>query len=256
MGVILALLLSLIMSCSGFDTEIKKNDIVSFNNPLAILGDFHNQAMDSLVYYKVSLDNLESVSFEFVERKFLQYYEIPKETITDYQKDFLSMIKQQAIEKKDHQQTRAELYNELGEMTAEMSKVEIAFINDIFSLIIDGISDISEINNTFSKIDSDINASTELTQDEKNGLWAVSAIARASYEYNVNNGQTRAATLEGVVTTDAQAALAGLVSWRRVAKTVASGLVFGPTGIVVAVAKEMAYSAIVGSGIYFCCELI
>lgn len=169
--------------------------------------------------------------------------------------DLLTTIKLQAVDKLKRPQTRAELSEELNTLTSELSDLESLFIDDIFSLIYQNINNEVEINEVFSNIDNAINQSN-LTLDEKNGLWAVSAIAKSSYTYNINARTTRSVSMEGIVTTDAQSALADLLSWKRVAKSVASGLVFGPSGIVIAMAKEVTTAAIVGSGIYTVAEII
>ncbi len=223
---------------------------------MAMLGDLHNQAIDSLRVSLSSIDDLEVASFDFVERRFEKDYKITPRNIQDGDFALLSDIKQKSIFKVKNPQTRSSLLPPRESFEENMSSQEIAYIDEIFNVISQNLDNLKDIEDAFNSIDLNINNSSKLTIVEKQGLWAVSAIAKSSYLYNLSAIQTRAASAEEVVITDAESALIALLDWKKVAKSVASGLVFGPTGIVVAMAKEVVKGAIIGSSVHFLGSLI
>ena len=95
-----------------------------------------------------------------------------------------------------------------------------------------------------------ISEDNELDDTLKSCLLAVSAISKYSYKYNCANGTTRSVSCESVILADTSGALGGVVSWYAWGRAAASGLVFGPGGAVLSIARDAARGAIVGSGIH------
>ena len=87
-----------------------------------------------------------------------------------------------------------------------------------------------------------------LTYEEKQDIWMISAIARASCEYNRLEISTRVVSGTSIAKADVGGAITGIVSWRFLVKATCSGLMFGPGGVVMTVAREAVRGAIVGSG--------
>lgn len=171
------------------------------------------------------------------------------EQMSNFTEESLLLAQEIGFERYSSYYTRGESSSETSDSVyRELPDNCRFFVDKINDILKNGEIDEEKISKQFSQIDLQIKVAPNLTEDEKYGLWACSAIAHSSYQYNLNDIKTRAVTAEGVVTADLEGAVGSFLCWRFWGKTTA-GLMFGPQGAVVAATKEIVKGAIVSSGI-------
>lgn len=223
-------------------------NVEDFTNPLAEIGSIHNRAMNSLKQNQISIDDLETYSNDFVEKECCKCFNIPIETSTHlYTSNMMKLAKENGM-LRENPITRTS-NNIPDSIKNEVPSTHIPFIDKMLVLVNDNLTDSIFIKRKFLEIDMEINQSS-LDNEDKNCLWAISAITQSSYIYNLTDIQTRALDAESVILADVEGALAGFISWKFWGKTIGSGLVFGPTGAVVCATKEIVKGAVVGSGVH------
>lgn len=243
--------LSLVLAgCSKDDAVIdngESSDI--FDNPMRHIGEIHNDGLNSIATNHVSIDSICEFTQEYVEAQFAQSQHncvIPE----NYSYESMNLAKRIGIERMS---TYSYTRNNSESMTADSIYSELPsnckiYIDNLIEIITANESNIDNIRYKISQIDQNINNALDLTSEEKNCLWACSAITLSSYIYNLDNIKTRAVTAEGVVRADLEGAVGSFLSWKFWGKT-AGGLMFGPTGAVMTASKEIVKGAIVGSGV-------
>ena len=242
--------LLLMTACSNDDSFVIDSDINSeFVNPMAYIGDIHNQGLDSISVNYISLDSICAYSFTFVEDRFPEI-PTPNSQMKEVSINALSIAKRIGIECCESYTTRGVSES----VTADSVFQEIPpqckhYVEGIMDIINSNETDSTKIADKFDKINIAINNASDLSDEDKNGLWSCSAIAFSSYMYNLTSISTRAVTAEGVVKADFASAVGGFLCWKFWGKT-ATGLMFGPQGAVIAATKEIVRSAIVGSAIH------
>lgn len=247
-------------ACSNNDIlDDHQSDMENFENPMSHIGEIHNDALSSIAANNIGIDSLCDYTQSFVEEQFktrqpLLAYKIPE----TFSFKSMEIAKRIGLERNaSFSYTR----NSSVSMTADSIYTEIPsnckiYIDKMSEVITANESDANRINSIFSQIDQDINNAPDLTDEEKNCLWACSAITLSSYMYNLDNISTRAVTAEGVVRADLEGAVGSFLCWKFWGKTAAGGLMFGPTGAVMTAAREIVKGAIVGSGVNVISSLI
>lgn len=239
----------LMTACTNDDSFAIDSEIQSeFVNPMGYLGELHNQALDAISSNCVTLDSLCSFTCTYVEEM------IPEKTISSVQlnessKNTLSIAKRIGLECFYSYKTRGKSESEIADSIFQELPLQCKpYIDRIMDVINSNEIDSVRIAQRFDEINLAINNCTNLSSDDKNGLWACSSIAFSSYIYNLHTISTRAVTAEGVVKADLAGAVGGFLSWRFLRNT-AIGLMFGPQGAVMAATKEIVKGAVVGSAV-------
>ncbi len=242
------ILLLFIIACDNdMSTTFENSEPQQFKNPLEIYGEIHNKAMDSIKATGISAQNIVNFAHDFVEEECVIHLNAPKETLYKHTSNSLETLKEIELNQIiNPSRTNNEVYDSiLAEVPIELKP----YVYKIFSLIDENLTDSIIIEQKFNEIDLEIN-NTNLNNDDKNCLWGISSIAKASYIYNLESIRSRAVTAESIVKSDAMGAVGSFLCWKFWGQTLAGGLMFGPTGAVVAAAKEMIKGAIVTSGLH------
>lgn len=247
---------SLIASCILFMTACSNDDSSVINpepksefvNPMAHIGDIHNQALDAISSDCVTLDSICPFTYAYVEDRF-SGVATPIPQMNEFSSKSLSIAKKIGIECYHSYNTRGKSESETADsIFQEIPSQCKPFIDEMMDVINSNEIDSVKIAHKFEEINIAINDSRNISDDDKNGLWTCSAIAFSSYMYNLPSISTRAVTAEGVVKADLAGAVGGFLSWRFWGKT-AAGLMFGPQGAVIAASKEIVRGAVVGSAV-------
>lgn len=123
------------------------------------------------------------------------------------------------------------------------------YVSTMFEMLDENYNDTIEINKDFAKLDYEIYNNYSLTNEGKGALLGISAISKATLKYNLNSIKTRGVSVRSTAKADVGGAVAGVFSFAFWGKA-ATGLVFGPGGVVLSCARELAIGAIVSSGLH------
>jgi hypothetical protein len=236
-------------ACSNDDSTVINQEVKSeFVNPMAHIGDIHNQALDAILSNCITLDSICSFTHTYIEDSF-SGVATPIPQMNEFSNKTLSLAKKIGIEcyysyiarGKSESETAYSLFRDIPPQCKP-------FIDDMMEVINSNEADSVKIAHKFEEINIAINNSQNISDDDKHGLWTCSAIALSSYMYNLPSISSRAVTAEGVVKADLSGAVAGFLSWKFWGNT-AAGLMFGPEGAVIAATKEIVRGAVAGSAV-------
>ena len=232
-----------LFSCAKQEDVVVEAPKMVFQNPYVDFGVIHNVAMDSIRNSQVTIENLVEFSDNFVESHFGQEN-------NDLAKDVCRKIsvdaKNVALKYESCLTTRA--IDMITDSLVNTLPINYrSYVSEIFDIVDKRLSDSMLIDKEFSAFDEKI-AMSDLAYEEKQDIWMISAIAKASYEYNKYEICTRGVNGTSIAKADVGGAITGIVSWRFFVKATCTGLMFGPGGIVMTAVREAVRGAIVGSG--------
>lgn len=250
--IIYLLIFSGVILSFGCDSFVDKKEYSkenNFVNPFEEIGKLHNKALSSIKTNSINLDNLDEFTHVFVESECERKFNVPSEPLYAHTVKMMENAKKIGVMLEKSELSRS--YDVISDSVRnEIPKDLAPYVDKMFKLIHKNMSDSIEIETEFAMIDLMINKDVSISIEDKNMLWAVSSIIKYSYMYNLDEICSRSVTADSVVQADAEGAIGGFLSWKFWGKTVASGLVFGPTGAVVAATKEIVKGAIMGSGVH------
>lgn len=246
-GIVCMVAYLITLSCSNNGDELRAQGDsreATFVNPYDYVGVLHNAAMDSVIHQQVNFNELETFTNEYIENNFKGITTFENNDIPN---QMMKEIKRTSLMYKYQTRSISEIDDSIMKILPEECKT---YICRMYELIDENLSDTIVINKEFNKLDCSVNNDTMLTDEEKNCLLAVSAIAKYSYNYNLDAASMSAVSVNSTVKADLGGAIGGIFCWATFGKAAFNGLVFGPGGAVATIAKEAARGAIVGSAVH------
>lgn len=250
--ILLLFIIAFLCSCSNDEENMSipstEEEHITFENPFNCIGYLHNEAMDSIKEHKIQDADIETFTTAFVSRHEEKVFYI-RPSIPDHEiEEMLYKAREISNLYKDAPTTRAA--NEINDSVLNMVPIDLRhYVYDIFEMLDVNYNDTTQINKDFAGLDYYIFNDYTLDNEEKGALLGISAIAKATLKYNMDVVTTRAANVRSTVKADAAGAVAGVFSFAFWGKA-ATGLVFGPGGVVLSCARELAIGAIVSSGVH------
>lgn len=238
----------LLSSCSSVDlndgaTETISDKASTSLNPYDFIGEIHNSAMDSLKTKKVNQEQLILYTNNIVDNNFKNV-----KTYTEGGK--IENVLTNIIKRSNNYELTTRTASLLDDsITINIPKNCLPYIDRIREITDLKLSDSLTIIKNFNVIDELVNKDSVLNLEEKAMLLAISAIGKYSSIYNRSTIETRAVSAGSVARADLEGAIGGVITWKCWGRAAASGLVFGPSGVVLTVAKEAVRGAIVGSAV-------
>ena len=228
-----------ITSCSSQNSTIAINEN-TYVNPYDFIGEFHNSIMDSIKVNNIRKSQLIDFTNRTVAEKF-------HDTSTYANNEDVEPILN-GIEKRTEEYATSSRASVLidDSIRAYIPSDYLPYIEKLNNTIDLRLSDSLTIKQHFYSIEESINNNAELNEEDKANLLAITAIAKYSTIYN-RAPESRSATYGSVAKADLGGAITGVISWKCWGKAAVSGLLFGPGGTVLTVAKEAVRGAIVGS---------
>lgn len=237
-----------ILSCSSEISEGQNNSIPQKHlksvNPYDFIGELHNSAMDSVKSQHICAENLKKFTNEYTEISFDNVKTYPNTTLCN---EILNEIVKTSCAYKYQTRSHKSIEDSIQNTIPEGIK---DYINEIYNIVDTDFLDTTAIKNKFNTFDTSVVEDNSLSQEEKASVLAISSIGKYSYIYNHTTIKTRAITANGIIKSDLSGAVGGVFCWATFGKAACSGLVFGPGGIVLTIAKEATRGAIIGSAVH------
>lgn len=229
-------------SCGRSDAIYGDSDNVTSVNPYDFIGKLHNSTMDSIKVSKINQEHLVSYTNKIVEENFKGV-----QTYADENEVKPVLIKIINRSKEYELSTRASTLID-DSIMKNVPEQCLPYIDEMRDIVETNLTDTLAIIRHFGLIEESIAKDLNLDEEDKACLLAISAIGKYSKIYNIPIG-TRSVTSGGVARADIEGAIGNVFCWRCFGKSAASGLVFGPSGVVMTVAKEAVRGAIAGSAV-------
>lgn len=236
---------SLFLSITSCSNELynkpKQHTAMSSINPYDFIGEIHNAAMDS-----VKSKNILSEELKMFTNKYTQ---IHFDSVQTYNQPVLceatmnNIIQTSCAYKYNTRSTEAIEDSVLLSVPQEIRP----YMEKLYEIVDYSFVDSIQLKATFQNFDSLIISNQSLDAEERACILAVSAIAKYSSLYNFSTVNTRSITAKGIIKSDLGGALTGVLCWATFGKAACSGLMFGPGGVVLTIAKEATRGAIIGS---------
>lgn len=247
---LLLIAVSCFFSCSddidGMTDTCPMEEATDFKSPFDCVGELHNEAMDAMKKENIGAEEMGEFAMTYIDSNKEKVFNIESYASDAETKELLSKAQKIGRTYGITHMTRA--INELNDSILNLVPANIRhYVQYIYNLLDYNYADTTQVNNVFNKFDYAIYSDNSINGTDKGMLLGISAIAKASTKYNFNTIQTRAVTAKTVAAADVTGAVEGAVSWKFWGKA-ATGLVFGPGGVVLSCTRELVLSAIVASG--------
>lgn len=232
-----------------------KSSVSTFENPYLFIGQFHNEAMDSVKAQKISVENVKDFTKEFTNRHYRQETNYTEEQHTEEAKvdsNFRAIDSGFDIGMKTRlAKTRATVDNLTDSLVMAFPKEGQKYIVKIYDACDKSMSDSVKINIIFDDLDNSIHSDISIDDTLRHALLAISSIGRATNIYNAyaNTCVTRGASAGSVCRADVSGAISGIIRRAAFVRAAFSGLVFGPGGVVTNFARDAVRGAIVSSAV-------
>lgn len=235
-------------SCNNEITENLKSETdvenISSVNPYDFIGELHNIAMDSIRKNNLLEEEVKDFTLDYVRKHF---EEEPSTRSIENSDEAMENIIRTSLAYK--YRTRNFISIEDSIISSAPKEIQ-GYIKIMYDILSEVHSDSISLNKEFNKLDLLIINDSSLSEEDRAAALSVSTIGKHSYLYNFKTIKTRGITSTSVAKADLSGAVSGIISWKCWGKAAATGLMFGPGGIVLTVAREAILGGVLGSGIH------